>query len=150
MRPKLLVLTATFSLALAGTATAQAERVTSSSSLEVKARWVANHGGITGTCAGCATPQMQTLSRLLVIQRFSSAGSNAVRWALCVVGRESGFNPGAVNSSSGAASLFQLFGHPQFSTWRMLHDPGYAVMAGWNLSHGAKDRSPWYGGNYNC
>jgi soluble lytic murein transglycosylase-like protein len=67
-----------------------------------------------------------------------------------VVGRESGFNPGAVNSSSGAAGLFQFLGHPQFSTWRLLHDPAYAVDAAWSLSHGARDRSPWYGGSYNC
>lgn len=118
--------------------------------LHAQARHVALHGGITGSCAGCATPQMQYLARRLVIERFSHAGSDAVRWALCVVNRESGFNPGAINSQSGAAGLFQFLGHPQYSYWSLTHDPVYQVNAAWALSHGARDRSPWYGGNYNC
>lgn len=122
----------------------------SSASLHSQARYVAMHGGIQGSCAGCATYRMKYLARQLVIERFSSAGSNAVRWALCVVGRESGFNPGAINSSSGAAGLFQFLGHPQYSYWMLTHDPVYQVGAAWNLSHGARDHSPWYGGNYNC
>jgi hypothetical protein len=122
----------------------------SSDKLADQARWVAMHGGVRGQCAGCATSQMQWLVRRLVVRRFSRAGSDAVRWSLCVVGRESGFNPGAVNQSSGAAGLFQFLGHPQFSTWKLLHDPSYAVDAAWSLSHGARDRSPWFGGGYSC
>jgi hypothetical protein len=93
---------------------------------------------------------MKNLSRRLVIERFATAGNDAVRWALCVVGRESAFNPGAINTSSGAAGLFQFLGHPQYSNWSLTHDPVYQVRAAWSLSHGARDRSPWYGGGYSC
>jgi hypothetical protein len=93
---------------------------------------------------------MKYLARQLVVKQFSNAGSEAVRWALCVVNRESGFNPGAVNSSSGAAGLFQFLGHSQYNSWRLTHDPVYQVWAAWDLSNGARVRSHWYGGNYNC
>jgi len=119
-------------------------------SLHAQARYHAMHGGIQGSCYGCATYRMKSMSRRLVIERFSSAGSGAVSWALCVVGRESGFNPGAINSSSGAAGLFQFLGHPQYSYWRLTHDPVYQVQAAWQLSHHARDHSPWYGGGYSC
>ena len=120
------------------------------SSLHAQARYVALHGGIQGSCYGCATSQMKYLSRRLVIERFSRAGSYAVQWALCVVNRESGFNPGAINSSSGAAGLFQFLGHPQYSYWGLTHDPVYQVSSAWQLSHGGRDHSPWYGGGYSC
>ena len=149
MKRKLVVLTAT--IVTAGTtATAQAERSATTATLEAKARWTAMHGGITGQCWGCATSKMKWQSRALVIKQFSRAGSDAVRWALCVVNRESGFNPGAVNQSSGAAGLFQFLGHPQYSSWGLTHDPVYQVRAAWQLSNGARTRSHWYGGGYSC
>src|SRR5262247_4151157 len=92
---------------------AHAEHYGRGRTLHAQARYVALHGGIRSSCYGCATNYMKSLSRRLVIERFSWAGPEAVRWALCVVGRESDFNPGAVNSSSGAAGLFQFLGHPQ-------------------------------------
>lgn len=137
-------------LAGLGTGIATAGTFSSSTSLHAQARWTALHGGIQGSCYGCATSRMQYLSRRLVIEQFSRAGSDAVRWALCVMGRESGGNPGAVNSSSGAAGLFQFLGHPQYSYWMLTHDPVGQVKAAWQLSHGAQDRSPWYGGGYSC
>jgi hypothetical protein len=120
------------------------------SSLHAQARYTAMHGGILGSCYGCATPRMKYLARQLVIERFGSAGSYTGQWALCVVGRESGFNPGAINSSSGAAGMFQFLGHPQYSYWSLTHDPVYQVSSAWQLSHGGRDKSPWYGGGYNC
>lgn len=133
-------------LALAGS-TAQASNAPT---LHKQARHLALHGGITGRCWGCATYRMKYLARRLVVERFSWAGSEAVRWALCVVNRESGFNPGAVNAQSGAAGLFQFLGHPQFDSWKLTHDPVYQVRAAWQLSNGARTRSHWYGGGYNC
>ena len=133
-----------------GTGIATASTFSTSTSLQAQARYTALHGGIQGSCFGCATSRMKYLSRQLVIQQFQRAGSGAVRWALCVVGRESGGNPGAVNSSSGAAGLFQFLGHPQYSNWMLTHDPVGQVRAAWQLSHGAQDRSPWYGGGYSC
>jgi hypothetical protein len=147
LKRKLLTLTAA-AVVMAGQTAAQAER--SASPLHKQARWVALHGGIKGQCWGCATPRMQYISRQLVIERFQTAGSEAVRWALCVVRRESGFNPGAVNQSSGAAGLFQFLGHPQYNSWMLTHDPVYQVRAAWQLSNGARTRSHWYGGGYNC
>ena len=150
MKPMLMVLTTVFSVALVGQTAAQAERSSTQASLEVRARWTAQHGGITGSCYGCATGSMKSLASQLVVKQFSRAGSSAVRWALCVVRRESGFNPGAINSSSGASGLFQFLGHPQYSNWMLTHDPVGQVRAAWQLSHGAQDRSPWYGGGYSC
>lgn len=128
----------------------EAQTVSGYQTIAAQARWEANHGGILGADVWQATPRLQSLSRQLVTMRFSSAGSEAVAWALCVVRHESGFNPGAVNRRSGATGLFQFHGHPQFSDWRLKHDPGYAVDAAWSLSHGARDKSPWNGGGYSC
>jgi hypothetical protein len=68
--------------------------------------------------------------------------------ASCVVGRESGWNPRAVNPRSGSAGLFQLM--PFW--WRGKFDPfnpylnarfayGLYRQSGW---------SPWAGGHYGC
>jgi Transglycosylase SLT domain len=152
LKRKVLVLTAIAAVVVAGQTTAQAERSQSTATLESKARWTALHGGITGSCWGCATSKMQWQSRALVVKQFSRAGSDAVRWSLCVVRRESGFNPGAVNSSSGAAGLFQFYGHPQYDSWKLTHDPVYQVKAAWSLSNGANTRYHWdaHGQTYNC
>jgi hypothetical protein len=152
LKRKLVVLTALAALSgVAGQTTAQAERDGFQiSTLHRQARFHALHGGIQGSCYGCATYRMKWLSRRLIIERFSTAGSDAVRWSLCVVRRESGFNPGAVNSSSGASGLFQFLGHPQYSHWMLTHDPVGQVQAAWELSHRGRDRSPWYGGGYSC
>ena len=151
MWPKTLAVLAV--AALAGTTpslTAGGALLKSRPTLATQARQLATHGGIRSSRYADATSRMKQLSRQLVVQRFRAAGSDAVRWAQCVVERESGWNPGAVNSYSGAAGLFQFLGHPQFSRWRILHDPAYAVDAAWSLSHAARDRSPWYGGGYSC
>lgn len=124
-----------------------------------QARWLTTHGGVIGTCAGCATLRLRSLSKALVVERFSRAGAEPLAWALCVVGHESGFNPGAVNASSGAAGLSQteVNWHHEFSDdgrghgyFRLTHDPAYAVAAMWRLSRGARDRTPWTGGGYSC
>lgn len=134
-------------LAMCSTGVGQGE---TSMTLAAKARWLTTHGGVRSTRYADATPRMRWIARQLITARFSTAGPDAVRWSLCVAERESGFNPGAVNSSSGAAGLFQFLGHPQYSTWKLLHDPAYAVQAAWRLSQGGRDRSPWAGGGYTC
>lgn len=131
-----------------------------SSPLANQARWLAQHGGVTGTCAGCATLRMQSLSKALVVTRFQSRGGEAVAWALCVVSHESGFNPGAVNSTAiapggalGHASglaQFVVWYHRWINYWRLLRDPAYAADAMFHLSNGGRDRSPWAGGGYSC
>jgi hypothetical protein len=127
--------------------------------LEQQARWEALHGGILGTGMFQATPWMQTLSRLLVAKAFRRDGREATAWASCVVTHESGWNPGALNGSSGAAGLaqFEVQWHPEYSddgkgtgSWRIRHDPVFAVAAMHRLSLGGKDRRPWAGGGYSC
>lgn len=146
-----LILTAfVLSIVLAGQAAQASETAVIPNKLAKQARYIASHGGIQGSCWACATQRMQQISRRLVVLRFAMAGQDAVRWSLCVVRRESGFNPGAVNSSSGAAGLFQFLGHPQYDSWKLTHDPVYQVWAAWDLSQGATVRSHWYGGGYNC
>ena len=55
--------------------------------------------------------------RAIIVAAFSSLGQAAVTWALRVAACESGYNPYAVNRSSGAAGLFQFLP----STWA--HSP---------------------------
>jgi hypothetical protein len=51
--------------------------------------------------------------RAIIVAAFSPLGQPAVAWALRVAACESGYNPYAVNRSSGAAGLFQFMP----STW---------------------------------
>jgi hypothetical protein len=55
--------------------------------------------------------------RAIIVAAFSPLGQAAVAWALRVAACESGYNPYAVNRSSGAAGLFQFLP----STWA--HSP---------------------------
>jgi transglycosylase-like protein with SLT domain len=55
--------------------------------------------------------------RAIIVAAFSPLGQNSVTWALRVAACESGYNPYAVNRSSGAAGLFQFMP----STWA--HSP---------------------------
>jgi len=116
--------------------------------LERTARRVATHGGVTGSCYGCATRYMQLLADELIVREFPAWSEG---WAVCVVERESGFNPGAVNWQSGATGLSQIEPqfHPEFNRWR-LKDPVYATHAFGKLSRWGRDRSPWAGGGYSC
>lgn len=122
----------------------------SATTLDQQARHLANHGGIRSSRYGDASPQMKRLAWKLVVQTFRRAGADSARRAVCIAGRESAWNPGAINSSSGAVGLFQFYGHPQWSSWRILHDPAYAVRAAWQLSRHGRDFGPWEGGSYRC
>ena len=116
--------------------------------LERTARRVATHGGVAGSCYGCATHYMKLLADELVVREFPGWSEG---WAVCVVERESGFNPGAVNWQSGATGLSQIEPqyHPEFNRWR-LKDPVYGTHAFGRLSRWGRDRSPWAGGGYAC
>jgi hypothetical protein len=58
----------------------------------------------------------------LIRDRFAPLGSRTEEVALCVAGKESGFDPRAVNPDTGAAGVFQFLP----STWTSLSE-----MAGW-------------------
>lgn len=133
----------------AGYAAGRGEAVTQvkAPNLEATARYVANHGGITGSCYGCATPRMRGLVAQLIIKRF---GSYAGR-ALCFARRESGLNPGAISASDdhGAFQVHRASYHP-FDYWRLDHDPVYSVAIGWVVSDHGTNWGPWAGGRYAC
>ena len=123
--------------------------------LAKQARYVASHGGVTGTCHGCATPRMQSLVRQLVAARFAPAGAGAVSTATCLVIAESGLNPGAISRTGD-------YGIPQMNrrTWEsvypewwqpargfryLIFDPVFAVSAMWSMSRHGTDWHPWTG-----
>lgn len=135
--------------------------------LEREARQVARSGGIrchtTGVGVRCATPYMRRLVRELVERRFRPYGRSAVAWAVCVAGRESGFNPAAVSATDdhGAGQLNRP-SHPWIDTGRIAwatsrsptgwaSDPVYSVAVFVQLSKGGRNRSPWTAGAaYQC
>lgn len=123
----------------------------STRTLAAEARYVANHGGVTGSCYGCATRRMKMLARRLVIRTFRPAGSVAVARALCIARREAGDSPGAISRTDdhGIAQINRPT-HPQFDYYRMTHDPVYSVKAFWAVSSHGRDFSPWNGGAYPC
>lgn len=151
MLPKLALtmVIVSFPLAIIGQ-TAQAEKNVIPVTVAKQARWVAQHGGIIGSCYGCATSRMKLLSEQLIHYRFRARGEYVVQKMICISRRESGDNPGAVNSQSRAAGLFQFLGHSQFNSWLLLHDPVYAVNAAWSLSDGGTNFHPWDGGSHPC
>jgi hypothetical protein len=116
-------------------------------SLAVQARLEVRRGGIYGTCYGCASSRLKSLTAALIRQRF---GVYAAR-ALCFARRESGLNPGAISSTDDHGA-FQINRptHGQFSYWLMDHDPAYGVQAGWVVSDHGTNWGPWAGGRYTC
>lgn len=115
--------------------------------LAKRARHVAANGGVTGDCWGCATPLMRELTRRVVAARFRPAGGYAVRVALCIVSRESGFNPGAVNHrdpSGGSHGLAQINGaHRWRYDFGRIYDPVYNAGVMWAMSRGGRSWGPW-------
>lgn len=123
--------------------------------LSFEARYLAANGGIICRTPGvgreCATPRMRELSRQLTVARFAPAGPWAVKVALCIVGRESGFNPGA-RSTTGDHGLPQAnhVAHRDTVDWKRIYDPVYALGVMWSMSRGGTSWSPWRGGKYPC
>lgn len=139
-------------LAMCSIGVGRGEAVTSvknppAQTLEAQAAYTAAHGGVTGTCYGCATGQMKTLVARLIAKRFGGAASRA----LCFARRESGLNPAAISRSDDHGA-FQINRptHPQFNYGRMQRDPAYGVWAGWVVSDHGTDWGPWSGGAYAC
>lgn len=73
-------------------------------------------------------------------------------WAMCIVNRESGWNPRAV-SATNDHGLFQLnaptwqrfFG----GRWQRVYDPVANVRMAYTIYRRA-GRSPWHGGRWSC
>jgi len=112
------------------------------SQLEHAAIEAAATGGILSSRYGAATPWMKRLSRELVERAF--VGANARRMALCVVGRESGFNPGAISSTDDhGLPRINRPSHPWVNFRRITVDPPYAVSVMVRLSGHGRNWGPW-------
>lgn len=98
---------------------------------------------------GHCSRYLQKLSYELVQRAFQRYGTQD--WALYVVDRESGFCPGAINTTysawreqaKGLAQLIPKYHSPSIDYDRILRDPAYAVKVFVSLSHGGKRTGPW-------
>lgn len=129
--------------------------------LEREARNVGLNGGITchtvGQGSGCATLYMRSIVKEL-IARYIPAGNNR-DWALCVAGRESGYNPAAISPTNdhGVGQLNKpshtWVNYNRIAFWykgRWASDPVYSTKVFVRLSRQGANRSPWAGGAYHC
>jgi hypothetical protein len=148
-------------LAFAVPATASNIQTMQLKKLEREARNVGLNGGITchtvGQGHGCATPYMRSIVRELIV-RYFPAGDNR-NWALCVAGRESGYNPAAISYSDdhGVGQLnrpsHSWVDYNRIAFWnngRWASDPVYSTQVFVRLSRQGANRSPWAGGVYSC
>lgn len=108
-----------------------------------KANKEIRNGGIYSHRWGDASPRLRRLCYELVERAFRPYGTQ--QWALYVVRRESGCNPGAINSSSGTTGIAQI--HPRYhkwiNYWRVQRDMRYALWTFVRLSRGGHNTGPW-------
>lgn len=106
------------------------------------------HGGIYSQRWGDASPILKSICYEAVRRSFARFGTE--RWAIYVVNRESGCNPGAVNTtysswSQRAQCIAQMI--PAVHTWvdygRCKRDLRYAVQVFVKLSNGGSSTGPW-------
>lgn len=101
------------------------------------------NGCIRSSRWGDACPYLIKLCYELVKREFSPYGTAS--WAVYIVRRESGCNPGAVNSKSGTTGIAQI--HPTYHTWinyyRVKRDMKYAVKTFLRLSRNGHNTGPW-------
>lgn len=105
-------------------------------------------GGIYSYRWGDASPRLKSICYEMVRRAFAPYGTQ--EWARFIVNRESGCNPGAVNTTYSdpgqrATGIAQLI--PDIHTWvdygRYTHDMKYAVDVFLRLSHGGRTTGPW-------
>jgi len=110
--------------------------------LAKEARKVVRQGGIHSSRWGDASPYLRRLSYELIERAFRPYGTD--RWALYIANRESGFNPGAINSSSYCTGLAQFSPiHKWINFRRLIRDPAYAVAVFLHMSRGGRETGPW-------
>lgn len=116
--------------------------------LAENAREEVRNGGTYSIRYGGCSERLKTLSRELVERAFRPYGTS--QWALYIVGRESGFCPGAVNTTYSnpmqqAQCIAQMI--PAYHTWvdykRCKSDPAYSVQVFKELSDGGSKTGPW-------
>lgn len=146
-----MVLTTAVVLALAaltaGTASAGVNDMTYAQ-LDRAAKQEVKRGGIYSMRWGDASPWLKTLCYEMLERKFAPYGTQ--RWARYIVNRESGCNPGAVNTTYSswrqrAQGLAQLI--PAYHTWvnysLMLRDIKYGIAVFLRLSKGGRSTGPW-------
>ncbi len=119
------------------------------------ARWLAQHGGVTGTCSGCATARMKQLVKALIIARFAPVGPSATQTVLCLAEKESDFNPGAISDTNdwGTGQINRPFHESDHPSWWRSHagfkravlDPVYNVGIMFAMSKRGTSWTPWTG-----
>lgn len=133
---------ATATLLFAPTATADSLDKLSTKKIERIAQNQINHGAIYSSRWGDASPYLRRLCYELIDRAFAPFGTQG--WAHYVVNRESGCNPGAINSSSGANGIAQIMPmHSQYDHYRMRRDIHYAIAVFVHMSRGGRNTSPW-------
>lgn len=141
------VLTATIIvLILAGQTQAESAKSSKESTTEQlykQADKAIRNGCVYSSRWGDACPYLKNICYELVERAFAPYGTAA--WAVHIVRRESGCNPGAVNSSSGTTGIAQI--HPRYHTWinyyRVKRDMKYAVKTFLRLSRNGHNTGPW-------
>ena len=105
-------------------------------------------GGIYGIGWGAASPWLKSICYEMVERAFTPYGNQ--RWATYVVNRESGCNPGAVNTtysswSQRARCIAQLI--PYYHRWvdygKCSTNMRYSIAVFVRLSKGGNSRGPW-------
>lgn len=145
MKTLMATMTVTATLAATGTAgatTNDMDNMTYSQLANAADQAIAN-GAIRSHRWGDATPWLTRLCYEMVRRAFAPYGTQD--WAVYVVRRESGCNPGAINSSSGTTGIAQI--HPRYHTWidysRVQRDMRYALATFLRLSRGGRNTGPW-------
>lgn len=107
------------------------------------ARYEIATGGIYSSRWGDASPRLKAVCYELINRAFAPFRTQS--WARYVVNRESGCNPGAINSSSGTTGIAQIHPdyHKQFDYHRMKFDMRYAIASFVRMSNGGRYTGPW-------
>jgi hypothetical protein len=147
MTRRILVLGASLLVIFAGSASAGVESYSNNQLQREAAKEIA-HGGIYSVRWGDASPYLKSLCYEMVRRAFAPFGTD--QWAIHIVNRESGCNPGAVNTtysswSQRAQCIAQMI--PAVHTWvdyaRCKRDLPYAVRVFVRLSNGGRETGPW-------
>lgn len=101
------------------------------------------HGGIYSSRWGDASERLKEACYELVERAFAPYGASS--WARYVVNRESGCNPGAVNSSSSTTGIAQFdpYSHRWVDYNRLKRDMRYAIWTFLRLSKNGSNTQPW-------
>ncbi|MBO0682601.1 MAG: transglycosylase SLT domain-containing protein [Candidatus Dormibacteraeota bacterium] len=102
-----------------------------------------------GPAPAMGAPVAASAIQQIILDAFAYLGTAAQTWALRVAKCESGYNPNAVNPSSGASGLFQFLpsswaSTPQGKAGQSVFDPAAnAAGAAWYFNATGQTGGPW-------